>query len=146
MSRERDLRAQLAWDIRSGRPAGAGGRLTWLPVVTTSLVAASTVFISVASHGTPPAPPPLTAQAEVMPYDLYTHCGVDEAKIGAVYFEAESPLIGTARSAPPGWGNPEQPGTMTLLSSDRVVFHDDLGHEVFFRARPGATTPKLICD
>lgn len=91
------------------------------------------------------APSRIPATAS-FPFDLYTHCGIDEALIGSVHFEADEPLIGEAISAPPGWGNPYQRGTMTLVSPDRAVFRDDSGHEVRFHSRPGATGFKRTCD
>jgi hypothetical protein len=115
------------------------------------LVAAGVVF---AVTRPTPGPGPVTpapaaspsASARPFSFDLLTHCGVDEAKIGDTYFEAEQPIIGPATTAPAGWDNPYQRGTMTLLSPDTAVFHDDRGHEVRFRARPGATAFKLLCD
>jgi len=94
----------------------------------------------------PAAPPSPSATARSFSFDLLTHCGVDEAKIGDTYFEAEQPIIGPAASAPSGWDNPYQRGTMTLLSPDTAVFRDDHGHEVRFRVRPGATAFKNLCD
>lgn len=92
-----------------------------------------------------PAPTSIPATAS-FPFELYTHCGVDEALVHGIYFEADEPLIGVAISAPPGWDNPYQRGTMTWESPDRAVFRDDRGHEVGFHARPGATGFKRICD
>jgi hypothetical protein len=115
------------------------------------LVAAGVVFAVTRPAPTPEpgtpapaAPPPASPRA--FTFDLLTHCGVDEAKIGDTYFEAEPPIIGPATSAPAGWDNPYQRGTMTLLSPDTAVFHDDHGHEVRFRVRPGATAFKNLCD
>lgn len=84
--------------------------------------------------------------AGALPYELYTHCGVDEALVDGIYFEADRPLIGEASSAPPGWDNPYQRGTMTLPEPGRAVFRDDRGHEVTFHSRPGATGFKRLCD
>lgn len=78
-------------------------------------------------------------------FDLYTHCGIDEAHIGSTYFEAESPLSDGSGNPPAGWGNPTQRGTMTLKSDSEAVFTDDAGHEVHFRARPGASAFKRLC-
>ncbi|MFI1395767.1 hypothetical protein [Streptomyces sp. NPDC020681] len=83
--------------------------------------------------------------AKPIPFKLYTHCGIDEARIGSTYYEAETPLSNGAGSPPEGWDNPYQSGTMTVTSGTRAVFKDDAGHEVTFRARPGATSFKLIC-
>ncbi|GAB3881510.1 hypothetical protein GCM10029964_037690 [Kibdelosporangium lantanae] len=79
-----------------------------------------------------------------MPYDLYTHCGINEARLGDTYYEAET-AIGKG-SPPSGWGNPYQHGTMTVLSPTTAVFRDNAGHEVRFRVRPGATSFKQLCD
>ncbi|MER6182004.1 hypothetical protein [Streptomyces sp. NPDC001652] len=80
-----------------------------------------------------------------IPFDLYTHCGIDEARIGSTYFEAEVPLSDGSGNPPDGWGNPTQRGTMTLKSETEAVFTDHAGHEVRFRARPGASTYKRVC-
>jgi hypothetical protein len=119
-------------------------------VVAVVIVSAGVVFAVTRptpepGPGTAPAAPP-AATARSFSFDLLTHCGVDEAKIGDTYFEAEQPIIGPAASAPAGWDNPYQRGTMTLLSPDTAVFHDDHGHEVRFRVRPGATAFKNLCD
>ncbi|WP_411108398.1 hypothetical protein [Streptomyces sp. c-19] len=86
-----------------------------------------------------------TPAVRTMLFDLYTHCGIDEARIGSTYFEAETPLSDGSGNPPDGWGNPYQRGTMTLKSATEAVFTDDAGHEVRFRARPGATAPKHMC-
>jgi hypothetical protein len=80
-----------------------------------------------------------------IPFDLYTHCGIDEARIGSTFFEAEVPLSDGSGNPPEGWDNPTQRGTMTLKSETEAVFTDDAGHEVRFRARPGASTYKRVC-
>ena len=82
-------------------------------------------------------PPPVT-----IPYELYTHCGIDEAKVGDSFYEADPPIPEPLD----GWGNPMQTGTMTLVSPTVVVFRDDLGHVVQFRLRPGAKEFKHICQ
>jgi hypothetical protein len=80
-----------------------------------------------------------------VPYDLYTHCGIDEALVGTVYFEAQTPLDDGSGNPPDGWDSPSQRGTMTLTSATRAVFTDNAGHRVAFRARPGATAFKATC-
>ncbi|WP_314615998.1 hypothetical protein [Streptomyces stackebrandtii] len=86
-----------------------------------------------------------TPSVRTIPFDLYTHCGIDEARIGSTYFEAETPLSDGSGNPPEGWDNPTQRGTMTLKSETEAVFTDDAGHEVKFRARPGASGFKHIC-
>lgn len=106
-----------------------------------------------AAQGTTPARPSTTAAAaaaaaggSARPYQLYTHCGIDEARIGNRYFEAVHPLSDGQGNPPPGWGNPYQPGTMTLVSAAKAVFRDHVGHRVQFRLRSGATTFKHLCS
>ncbi|MFJ6463599.1 hypothetical protein ACIQM0_21670 [Streptomyces sp. NPDC091387] len=83
--------------------------------------------------------------ARTIPFDLLTHCGIDEARIGKTYFEASIPLSDGSGNPPRGWGNPTQHGTMTMTSGTEAVFTDDAGHEVHFRARPAANTFKHLC-
>jgi hypothetical protein len=143
-------------DIRPA-PRSAPRRRPAVPL----LAAAATVLVAgviVVVAATPPepkpappaAPPPALTPAPTpvtLPnFALLTHCGVDEAKIGDRFYEAETPLIGPVRSSPPGWDNPFQEGTMTIVSPGSAVFRDRLGHEVRFRQRPGATEFKHICE
>jgi hypothetical protein len=96
-----------------------------------------------------PARPSLAsagANAAPQPYQLYTHCGIDEARIGNRYFQAVHPLSDGQGNPPPGWRNPYQPGTMTALSPTTVVFRDRAGHRVQFRLRPGATRFQHVCS
>jgi len=60
------------------------------------------------------------------------------------YFEAVHPLS-DGLNPPPGWGNPYQQGTMTLLSPTEAVFRDQAGHQVQFRLRRGAAAFKHVC-
>jgi hypothetical protein len=72
------------------------------------------------------------------PVDLSTHCGVRGMDLGGVWFAADPPLVQGAGDPPPGWDEPSQRGTVTLLSSDAAVFRDDAGHEVRLRADESA--------
>jgi hypothetical protein len=119
------------------------------PVMASAVVAGILVACGSgpAAHVTSPAR--LSAAAAVgspQPYQLYTHCGVDEARIGNRYFEAVHPLSDGQGNPPPGWGNPYQQGTMTLLSPTTAVFRDRAGHQVQFRLRPGATAFRHLCS
>lgn len=89
---------------------------------------------------------PFTAARPAQPYRLYTHCGVDEARIGNRYFETVHTLSDGQGNPPPGWSNPYQQGTMTPLSPTEAVFRDDAGHQVHFRLRPGATAFRHLCS
>ncbi|WP_406271341.1 hypothetical protein OH779_32455 [Actinacidiphila glaucinigra] len=97
--------------------------------------------VALPTAAAPSAPAPTS-----IPYELYTHCGIDEARIGSTYFEAETPLSDGSFNPPPGWDNPTQHGTMTLVSPTEAVFTDPKGHEVRFRARKGAHDFKRVCE
>jgi len=101
-----------------------------------------------AAQAAKPAAPSRTAAATagaVRPYLLYTHCGIDEARIGNRYYEAVHPLSDGHGDPPAGWGNPYQRGTMTLLSPDEAVFRDDAGHQVLFRLQTGVRSFQHVC-
>ena len=72
------------------------------------------------------------------PFDLFTRCGVLGADVDGVWFAAEPPLTDGQGNPPDGWGNPDQPGTLTMLSATEAVFRDDAGHEVQLRADDAA--------
>jgi hypothetical protein len=74
------------------------------------------------------------------PVDLYTHCGVLGLDIGGVWFAADRPLV-EEYGPPDGWGNPDQPGTITMLTHDTAVFRDDAGHDVSFHADEAGRPP-----
>ena len=76
--------------------------------------------------------------------DLYTHCGVLGIDISGVWFAADPPLVTSPAGPPAGWGDPDQPGTVTLLTAGRAVFRDDAGHEVRLRADDAARPP--LCE
>jgi hypothetical protein len=125
------------------RPWGA---LAIVVVVAVTLAACGG---GTAPQRTKPADPSRQAAATVgtaQPYQLYTHCGIDEARLGNRYFEAVHPLSDGSGNPPAGWGNPYQQGTMTLLSPAKAVFRDDAGHQVLFRLRRGATSFEHLCS
>jgi len=76
--------------------------------------------------------------------DLLTHCGVRGLDIGGVWFAADPALVEEGGHPPDGWGDPSQPGTVTMLSATEAVFTDDLGHEVRLRADESARPP--LCE
>ena len=88
----------------------------------------------------PPSPEPGVAYAVY----LYTHCGVRGLDIGGVWFAADPPLVEEGGHPPAGWGNPFQPGTVTMLSATEAVFADDAGHVVRLRADESARPP--LCE
>jgi hypothetical protein len=79
-------------------------------------------------------------------YALYTHCGVNEARIGGRYYVADHPVSDGQGNPPPGWGNPYQHGMMTISAPGAAVFRDRLGHVVRFHARAHAKAFLHICS
>jgi hypothetical protein len=136
-----DMEAAMLHGVRRRTgPAVVGALAVWALAACGSSPAAP-----LASPGRP-SPATAIAAGSPQPYRLYTHCGIDEARIGHRYFEAVRPLTDGAGNPPPGWGNPYQPGTMTLLSPVTAVFRDHAGHRVLFRLRRGATTFRHLCS
>jgi hypothetical protein len=86
------------------------------------------------------------AAGSARPYQLYTHCGINEARVGNRYYAAVHPLSDGQGNPPAGWGNPYQSGTMTLQPPASAVFRDAAGHQVRFRLRPGATAFRQVCS
>jgi hypothetical protein len=122
----------------------------WLRAVAIAAVPLAAVLAGCESTPSPAAPPsPTTAAGRTtspkpVPYNLYTHCGIDYAQVGNRYYEATPPLSDGSGNPPPGWGNPYQPGTMTVISPTQAVFTDKAGHRVVFTlvpsGGPGRTT------
>jgi hypothetical protein len=88
-----------------------------------------------------------SASSRVMQaFDLYTHCGIREAKIGSDFYAA-SPVLDDGNGNPPtGWGNPGQIGTMAVYGNGTAHFSAPGGLEADFRLRPGATAWAMICS
>lgn len=88
---------------------------------------------------------PTTSTASGVPFALFTHCGIYEVQVQGSFFVAEQPLDDGHGNPPAGWGNPYQPGTITV-EGQRAVFHDDSGHTVTFHERAGATGFLRTCS
>jgi hypothetical protein len=135
----------------AGMRAAPGLRAGALPVAVG--LAAGIVAVSCGSTTTPrtgPVTVTTTATtkttAKSQPYQLYTHCGINEARIGNRYYVAVHPLSDGSGNPPAGWGNPSQAGTMTILPGTEAVFTDNAGHRVVFMVRPGAKTFEHVCS
>ena len=76
-------------------------------------------------------------------YTLYTHCGIYAVQIER-WLAADHPLSDGSGNPPPGRGDPEQPGTVRMLSATAAEFRDSLGHVVRFHLRAGAAGPKKV--
>ena len=86
--------------------------------------------------GSPPA-----SMSNAVPYSLYTHCGIDWARINGRWYQASPPLSDGSGNPPAGWGNPDQQGTIQVISSTEAELTDSAGHHVRFVLRPGARAP-----
>lgn len=115
-------------------------------VGATMLVLAGCAGSSSGTALTKTAPTPnATPSPKALAFRLYTHCGIDEARIGSSYYEAVHPMVESG-NPPMGWGDPYQQGTMTLSPPNEAIFTDQTGHRVVFRLRPHATAFKHICS
>lgn len=91
--------------------------------------------------------PSQTAGSHVIPgFELHTHCGVREARIGNDFCYASPVLDDGAGNPPSGGGNPYQKGTMTVLGDGTARFSSPSGLEADFRLRPGASSWTMICS
>ena len=117
----------------------------WHGVAAVAVGAAAGVIVAYMSSSSPHVTPVRPAPRQVA-YNLYTHCGIDEARIGSHYFAAVHPLSDGSGNPPAGWGNPYQAGTMTVVSPAEAVFTDSAGHRVVFRVRPGARSFAHVCS
>src|SRR5215469_2971058 len=120
-------------------------KLLSLAVLTVVLAACTSGGLRPAAKSATTATAGPNFSRSTRPYTLYTHCGIDEARIGSRYFAAAHPLSDGADNPPAGWGNPFQKGTMTLLSPSTAVFRDHAGHRVLFVLRRGARSFKRVC-
>ncbi len=86
-------------------------------------------------------PPPT---GESVTFFVYTHCGVESAKIGGRWWHATPPLYDEgAVGSPDGWDDPYQEGQLTVESSTRAVFEAE-GTQVVFV--PSSTNePVRVC-
>jgi hypothetical protein len=101
------------------------------------------------SSGTPARSPDATTTAartaNAVPFDLSTHCGVDEAKFEGRYYEAVQPIPDGDPALRKDWDDPRQRGTMRAVSPVEAEFRDSAGHVVLLRLRPQATSFKRLC-
>ncbi len=77
-------------------------------------------------------------------HNLYTHCGVRYADFDGRRWLADPVLTANeGLSPPPGWGNPNDLGTMELVSKDRALFLSHSGDKAIFKPAPEDYTFKL---
>jgi hypothetical protein len=95
------------------------------------------------SHLTAVAPP--TARAgRGEPFRLYTHCGIQWARINGAFWRATQPLSDGKGNPPSGWGNPFQVGTLTFTSHATAEFSSPAGRVRFKRTK--RTQPPVVCS
>ncbi len=86
----------------------------------------------------------LPPEGEPVTFSVYTHCGVESARIGGRWWNAANPLYDeSGASAPPGWGDPYQEGRLTVESSERAVFEAE-GAQIVFVPSAG-DEPTHVC-
>lgn len=78
------------------------------------------------------------------PYQLYTHCGIQWAKIDGTFWRAKHPLSDGSGNPPVGWGNPFQHGTLVFMSPAAARFDSPAGSVTF--ERTSRRQPPLICS
>jgi hypothetical protein len=78
------------------------------------------------------------------PYTLLTHCGIEWARINGTFWRAEHPLSDGSGNPPPGWGNPDQGGTLTLITPTTARFDSPAGTVTF--KRTSRKRPPQICS
>lgn len=134
----------------TGLRAGAGAVAIGLAAGIVAVACGGTASPRTAglAHGAsrPAVTTTVITSAKSRPYQLYTHCGVSEARIDGRYYKATRPLSDGSGNPPAGWGNPYQAGTMTMVSAKQAVFTDKAGHRVVFELRPGATAFLTVCS
>jgi hypothetical protein len=78
------------------------------------------------------------------PYALYTHCGIEWAKIAGRFWRATRALSDGSGNPPAGWGNPYQQGRLVLLGQRMARFDSSPGSVTF--ERTSRRQPPVICS
>jgi hypothetical protein len=89
---------------------------------------------------------PRASVSPAVPYLLYTHCGIDWTRVDGRWYRASPPLSDGSGNPPSGWGNPDQQGTIQMVSGTEAEFTDSAGHHVRFVRQQGASGPAQHCD
>src|SRR5579862_1886876 len=77
-------------------------------------------------------------------YQLYTHCGIEWARINGTFWRAKQPLSDGSGNPPPGWGNPFQAGRIVFVSQTTARFDSAAGTVTFVRT--SRRQPPMICS
>jgi hypothetical protein len=78
------------------------------------------------------------------PYRLYTHCGIEWARIDGAFWQAAKRLSDGHANPPAGWGNPYQAGTLTFSRPTIAIFRSAAGSVKFHRT--ARATPPFLCS
>ena len=78
------------------------------------------------------------------PYHLYTHCGIEWAKIDGTFWRARHPLSDGQGNPPAGWHNPFENGTVVLIGPTTARFDSPAGSVIF--ERTARTQTPMICS
>lgn len=129
----------------SGAPDTRAAETSVTATLPTAVPSAQPGMQTGTQTGTQTGPQQSSSAGAWVPYSLYTHCGIDEAKVAGRWYRASPPLSDGQGNPPPGWNNPMQDGQVRVVSPTEVEFRDDRGHHVRFTLQPG-TTPAKICS
>jgi|SRR5579884_2112697 len=108
-----------------------------------AFVAAAVAIGGCGSHATSSTRNRTNARAG-HPYKLYTHCGIEWAKIDDTFWRATPPLSDGRGNPPAGWGNPFQEGTLVFVNPGTAKFESPAGTVTF--KRTSRRRPPTICS
>ena len=127
-------------------------KLTWKTIflsiagATLLVVVAGLVFTLAVGTAKTPNSGLIVKVFQPVPFDLMTHCGINELRSNGRYFQRVGGVLDDGSGNPPsGWGNPFQHGTLSV-SGDNAVFRDKVGHVETFKVRHGATQFLTMCS
>ena len=91
--------------------------------MTTRCLASVIAAAAVAACGSQTSSSTTTARIPAgRPYQLYTHCGIEWAKINGTFWRAKQPLSDGSGNPPDGWANPYQEGRLALIGPTTARF------------------------
>lgn len=91
----------------------------------------------------PPYGPGVTV-GETYDYGLYTHCGIEWARIDGVWWRTP-PLDDGNANPPPGWGNPYDAGRLVIDTETTATYTSDAGTAVELE-RTGRIEAPFACE
>jgi hypothetical protein len=114
--------------------------------MTIRVLASVAAVVALMGCGSQTSPSTVTSTRadEGRPYQLYTHCGVQWAKIDGTFWRAKHPLSDGSGNPPVGWGNPFQHGMLVFTSPTTARFDSPAGSVTF--ERTSRRQPPLICS